>query len=78
MRNKSLLWALLISFLSSCVVSGAAMVAVYVSNADNNRQWCELLVTLDHAYSSTPPASELGRKVANAIGHLSTSFGCKG
>lgn len=42
----------------------------------NDRNWCELLVTLDSAYSAAPPASETGRKVASAIHDLRRKLGC--
>lgn len=49
---------------------------IHQQQVDNNRQWCELLIPLDKAYSSTPPATELGRKVAESIHKLHNNFGC--
>ena len=41
-----------------------------------DQRWCALLTTLDDAYSTIPPTSELGRKVANAIHALRTDLNC--
>lgn len=70
------MWAMLISFISALVVSVSTVIWVGISNEDNNQQWCELLTTLDIAYSSTPPQSELGKKVAASIDKLSKNFNC--
>lgn len=41
-----------------------------------DRRWCQLLSTLDQAYSAVPPSTELGRKVAAAIHDLKTELDC--
>lgn len=43
---------------------------------ENDRRWCEMLVTLDDAYGSTPPQSELGRRLAADIHKLRIDLGC--
>lgn len=43
---------------------------------ENDRRWCQLLDPLDKAYSSVPPASELGRLVAAAIHNLRVDYDC--
>ena len=43
---------------------------------ENDRRWCQLLVTLDDAYSTVPPTSALGRRVADAIHALRTDLEC--
>lgn len=43
---------------------------------ESDQRWCQLLTTLDEAYSTTPPTSELGRKVAVAIHDLRTTLDC--
>lgn len=75
-KNRGLLWSVLLSLLSALAVSIAGVVYTGQSNAENNRQWCELLNTLDTAYSSTPPKTELGKKVAIKIHELRIDFGC--
>lgn len=43
---------------------------------ENDRRWCALLSTLDGAYSSAPPQTETGRRVAAAIHDLRIELGC--
>jgi hypothetical protein len=77
---KVLAYGLLISYLSVFLMFGASIL-VATGNARNiNREsdarWCDLLSTLDTAYSSTPPSTELGRRVAQSIDDLRTEFEC--
>lgn len=46
------------------------------SERESDRRWCSLLVTLDSAYGSTPPTTELGRRVAAAIHALRDDLEC--
>lgn len=82
MRNRSLLYACLVSLVCAVAVSVAGVVVAGVStentNDRNNAQWCDLLTPLDRAYSSAVPATELGRRVASAIHRLTGEFGCRG
>jgi hypothetical protein len=66
-------------------VAVMAMGVMYVRHVDReaeqrereaDRRWCELLVTMDDAYGSTPPQTELGRRIATAMHQLRTDFGC--
>ena len=41
-----------------------------------DQRWCRLLTTLDTAYNTSTPASELGRQVAKAIHDLRTELRC--
>lgn len=86
-RDRNLLRTLLITLLSAVIVSVSGVVYTGVTQSknneelhqqqiENNRQWCELLTPLDNAYSSTPPATQLGRNVAAAIHKLRQSFEC--
>lgn len=75
-KDRTLIKALLAVLASALIVSVSNVIYTGQSAADNNRQWCELLITLDRAYSSTPPQTKLGREVAASISNLRTSFGC--
>lgn len=46
------------------------------SEREADRRWCQLLNTLDEAYSAVPPATELGRRVALAIHTLRVDLDC--
>lgn len=43
---------------------------------DSQRNWCEVVSTLDQTYSQTPPQTESGRKVAIEIHKLRIKFDC--
>lgn len=43
-----------------------------------DRQWCELIVTLDQAYQAEPPQTELGQRIAAAMHQLREEFDCRG
>lgn len=79
---RALLWSVIASLLAAVAVSVAAIVYTgrtsEEARIENDRQWCALLVTLNEAYSSQPPQTELGRRVATAIADLTDHFGCKG
>lgn len=77
-------WMVLVTVVLSMLL--VALVAVgwtgYVdsereaSEREADRRWCQLLNTLDEAYSTVPPTSELGRRVANAIHTLRVDLDC--
>jgi hypothetical protein len=87
MKDRTTAKLVIACFLSAFVASGTSIVYTGVSQANNNeelqnereatdRQWCELLAPLDKAYSTTLPATELGRSVARAIHNIADKFDC--
>lgn len=79
-------WYALLFVCLSVVTIGAINLA-WTSHVDGQREqaereadrrWCLLLTTLDRAYSSVPPSTELGRQVAAAITRLTVDLNCKG
>lgn len=75
-KDRSLLKALAVALASAIVVSVSGVIYTGISNQENNRQWCELLVPLDNAYTTQQPASTLGKSVAAAIHRLRNNFHC--
>lgn len=73
---KHILWIILACFVSVVAVTISGIFYTNHVQRDTNRQWCELLRPLDKAYSETPPATELGRDVANALHSLYIKFNC--
>lgn len=69
-------YALLMGVSATLLAVGVNIAYTKNSVTKSDREWCELLVTLDTAYSQTPPQSETGRKVANEIHHLRVSRKC--
>lgn len=77
-------WIVLVSIVLSVMALAVAGVG-YTSYVDGRREaaereadqrWCDLLVTLDDAYGSGTPTTELGRRVAEAVHTLRTELQC--
>lgn len=58
------------------VLSAVGVWYTGVTNARQDRRWCELLDTLGEGYRAAPPATETGRRVAAAIERLRLEKGC--
>ncbi len=77
-------WIVLVTVFLS--VMGLAIAGVlYTSHVDGQREkaereadqrWCELLNTLDEAYQSGTPTTDLGKRVAAAIHNLRVGLDC--
>jgi hypothetical protein len=77
-------WMVLASvFFSTALLTVAGV--LYTGHVDGKREqaereadrrWCELLGTLDDAYGSTPPSTDLGRRVAEAVHALRVGLDC--
>lgn len=77
-------WIVLVSIVLSVMALAVAGVS-YTSYVDGQRErsereadrrWCQLLEPLDDAYTTVPPTSELGRRIAEAIHNLRVEFDC--
>lgn len=76
-RNRNLLWTVLMCLASTIVMVAVSIVYTGYTSRQNNRQWCDLMTTLDEAYAGPEqPQTPLGRKVAKAISELRDSFEC--
>lgn len=77
-------WYALAVTVASVLVVGATAIGwtnyslgrTSATERENDRRWCALLNTLDQAYSSSPPTSEVGRRVAAAIHTLRSDLEC--
>lgn len=47
-----------------------------IAERESDRRWCALLNTLDQAYTTAPPTTELGRRAAEEIRKLRTGLDC--
>jgi hypothetical protein len=73
---RAYVYSLIMTYVSCVVIAvGAVLYANYVDR-NSNRQWCDLVVPLDQAYTSQVPTTELGRTVARAIHRIRDSFEC--
>ena len=77
-------WMVLVIVVLSMLAVGLAGVG-YTGYVDGEREaaereadkrWCQLLVTLDEAYSAATPTTDVGRKVAAAVHTLRVSLKC--
>ena len=89
MTLKRIVYAVLVSYVGIGIMVG---VSIWYTNytrdennkqweitvRNNNRQWCDLMTTLDSAYSdpNATPTTELGKRVAIAISKLRDTFEC--
>lgn len=76
MRDKNLIRMLITTFFSIIIMAVVGITYTGQSIEKNNQKWCDLLTTLDSTYTSLPPTSELGRKVARSIHNLKEDYGC--
>jgi hypothetical protein len=66
-------FALLLSTLG--VGIGAVIIAVHVSAA-SDRKWCSVVVTLDDAWTETPPTTPAGVNLARDFARLRQHLDC--
>ena len=70
-------WQVLVACLLAAVVSaGTAMAYANRVARQSERQWCGLVVTLDDAYTESPPQTPAGIKIARDVALLRARFGC--
>ncbi len=78
------LYALGASYLCAALLTVAGtLISVSISernaretDAESNRKWCVLLVSIDDVYQETPPTTATGRNFAAGIHQLRTDFSC--
>jgi hypothetical protein len=75
-RSRGLLYAVIASYVSSILITAGGLVYMNHVDQESNRKWCKTVVTLDDAYSQTPPQSVVGKQIALSIHDLRTDFGC--
>jgi len=75
-HNKGIIYAVLISLAASIVAAVVCIVYTGIVDRESNQQWCDLVVLLDKTYIETPPTTEIGRKVAEAMHTLRIRFEC--
>lgn len=67
---------LAVSMMCAFLAAGASMLYANRVARESNRQWCDIVVTMDDSYRQTPPQTPAGRKFADAIAKLRNDFGC--
>lgn len=76
--TKQWVYAVIVSYLGIMIVVGVSIGYTNYVRDESNQQWCDLMTTLDRAYSSpdAAPTTELGKRVAAAIARLRDTFEC--
>lgn len=62
-------------------ISSLTMGAVAIQYADHvdrksNQQWCQVVVTLDDAYTQNPPQTTAGQRLAREMKRMRHDFDC--
>jgi hypothetical protein len=76
MTRAKLVWLLLAVVLSNVVIGTVGITLTLGANARSDRQWCDLLGTLDDAYRLNPPVTDTGQDIARKTAALRARFGC--
>lgn len=74
-RTKSW-YAVVVACVSSLAMGVIAIQYAEYVDRKSNQQWCEVVVTLDNAYTQTPPQTEAGQNLARAMKRMRHDFGC--
>jgi hypothetical protein len=76
-RPAQPIWYSLVALLVSMFVLAVAGV-VYTRHVqhESERKWCSLISTLDAAYQSQPPQTQLGRNLAADMARLRRQLRC--
>lgn len=70
-------WYVLVAILASSLATGAlALVIALKANAESDRKLCGIVTAQDDAYSQTTPATETGRRLAQALDKLRRDLHC--
>lgn len=77
MTPRQPLWYSLLAILATAVVlAGSGFWYTNHVQRQGDQRWCDLLVTMDEAYSLSTPRTEVGRRVAALMHKLRVDFGC--
>ncbi len=71
--TKHLMWALLVSILTSLMIMAVGLTWAYKITRDSERKFCSLISALDNP---SPPTTERGRRVAEEVRALGKSIDC--
>lgn len=74
--NKGVIYSIVVAFMSVVIVALAGIFYTGFVSRKSDHRWCELLITLDDAYHSTPITNPVGIKVATQIHKLKLDLSC--
>lgn len=70
-------YLLVVAFLSSVIMGALAIVHADHVGRRSNQQWCDVVSTLDDAYTANPPQTETGQRIAREMRRMRRDFDCK-
>jgi hypothetical protein len=70
-------YLLVVAFLSSVVMGITAIMYADSAARKSNQQWCDIVTTLDDAYTAQPPQTETGQRIAREMKRMRHDFGCE-
>lgn len=74
--SKGIIIPLIMSFASIVLVAAGGFVYTGYALDQSNRKWCVMINPLYDTFTTTPPATEIGRKLTQAFVQLHDEFGC--
>lgn len=74
--SRGALYGLVFAYLGIIAVVFAGIAYTNYVQRESNRKWCEIIRPLDEAYITTPPTTEVGKKIASSLHGLNHDFGC--
>lgn len=77
MRKIHNWYFLLVACLASIIMGVISIQYADYVDRKSNRQWCDVVTTLDDAYAANPPQSEAGRRLAQEMKRMRHDFDCK-
>lgn len=70
-------WALCAVFITMIALTLGNMIYTQRSVREGQRQWCDIVTTLDNAYHAQPPPTPAGKRLAADIHSLRERFHCE-
>jgi hypothetical protein len=74
--RQPLWYSLLAIMVTAFVLAGTGFWYTNHVQRQGDQRWCDLLVTMDDAYSAGTPTTEIGRKIAALMRKLRADFDC--
>lgn len=63
-------------FMAMLILWGITVWYIDKKEKERDAEWCELIVTFDNAYKTSPPTSETGKRIAELMDARRRSLGC--
>lgn len=75
--KKRLMYLVVITLITAMISPLGTIVYTNYVDRKNRQEWCELIVTIDDAYTANPPENETAERFADLMHRRRESLGCK-